>query len=263
VKIGPIVIRSYNALLYLGLLVGAILVYREVEHRELEPRAVIDVALGAAGFGLLLGRATYVGFHWAYYETHLREAARLWEGGLAWQGAVIGGTVGAIIVSAMRGERLLTMLDVLTPGTASVATLAWLACHTVGCAYGMETYPGDGLLWTLSRDLPNLYGIREPRVAVQLLGAGWSGLLVAAILLTQQRLRPAGMVFALWLILQSTGAFALGFLRADDVVRIGGWRADQIVNLGLVATGLLTAVVRMVTPAGRPSGGESGGRLYG
>lgn len=214
---------------------------------------VIDVGLGAAGCGLLVARATYVGFHWTYYKIHLQEAARLWQGGLAWQGALIGGVIGARIMSALRGKRLSIMLDALTPGAASLATFGWLACHTVGCAYGIETYPGDGLLWTLSRDLPNLYGIREPRVAVQLIAAGWSAILLLGVLAARRRIRPRGLVFASWMVLQSLGAIGLGFLRADDVALVRGWRADQVVNLCLVAAGVVTATVKMITARERLS----------
>jgi prolipoprotein diacylglyceryltransferase len=139
--------------------------------------------------------------------------------------------------------RLPLLLDVLTPGAASLATFAWLGCHTAGCAWGIETYPGQGLLWTLSLDLPDLYGIREPRVAVQLLGAGWSLALLITVLALQRASRRHGVVFSLWLTLHSLGSLGLGFLRADELLSVAGWRVDQLANLGLaiVGTALLTA----------------------
>jgi prolipoprotein diacylglyceryltransferase len=168
------------------------------------------------------------------------------DGGLAWQGALIGGVVGAAVMGAFRQVSLPVLLDVLARGAASLATFAWLACHTVGCAYGIETYPGQGLLWALSRDLPNLYGIREPRVAVQLLGAAYSALLLGGVLVGERSLRQSGVVFALWLTLQSAGAFGLGFLRADEMVLVAGWRGDQVINLLLSVAGLVMAAARVI-----------------
>ncbi|MFW6135891.1 MAG: prolipoprotein diacylglyceryl transferase [Chloroflexota bacterium] len=254
-QVGPIVIHTYPALMYLGLGVGSVLAALEVRRRQLEPLLVVDATLAAGVGSLLMGRAMYVGFHWAYYGSHLGEAIRIWEGGLAWQGALIGGVVGATVVTATQGASLPTMLDVMTPGAASLATCGWLACHAVGCAYGVETYPGQGLLWTLSRDLPDLYGIREPRVAMQLVGAGWSALLLGGVLLGQRNVRRSGVVFALWVTLQSLGMLGLGFVRADEMVLVAGWRVDQLINVLLSAAGLAMAAGRMTAARGSLTGG--------
>lgn len=212
---------------------------------------MVDTALTAGTGGLLLARAVYVAFHWAYYQDHMREAMRPWGGGLAWQGALIGGLIGAGVAATLQRMSLPVVLDVLTPGAASLTSFAWLACHTAGCAYGIETYPGDGLLWTLSRDLPSLYGIREPRVAVQLLGAGYSLLLLGGVLLAGRNPEHSGVVFAGWLTLHSLGTFGLGLLRADEMALIAGWRVDQVINVMLSIAALTMTRVWMTTPAER------------
>jgi len=240
------VIHSYSALINLGLLLGAALALWEARRREVEVRPVVDAALAAAVGGLILARAAYVGAHWDYYAHHPREALRPWKGGLLWQGALVGGVLGTIAVGAVRRRWAGTLLDVLTPGAAALAALAWLACFMVGCAYGIETYPVEGLLWRLSLDLPDLYGIRQPRVAVQLLGAGWSALLAMVTLVAARRLPRAGATFALWLALQSLGAFGLGFLRADEMASVMGWRVDQLANLALGVVGVVVFCARMI-----------------
>ena len=65
------------------------------------------------------------------------------------------------------------MLDVLGPGLALGCALGWLACTSASCAYGKPVWP-DQPVWFLAADLPDAYGVREPRVATQWLGAGWS-----------------------------------------------------------------------------------------
>jgi phosphatidylglycerol:prolipoprotein diacylglycerol transferase len=222
----------------------------EAHRRGLDVMHVLDAALAAAVGGLILARAAYVGAHWDYYTNQLRQTLRLRDGGLAWQGALVGGTAGAAILCTVRGRRLLATLDVLTAGAAFFAILAWLGCFLAGCAYGRETFPGQGLLWTLSLGLPDLYGTHEPRVAVQLLGAGWSTLVFAATLAAQRRARHSGMVFALWLTLHSFGSFGLGFLRGDEMAHIAGWRVDHMVNLALAMTGIGTMFVSGRSPDG-------------
>lgn len=248
IHLGPIALPGYPTLVQLGVLVGAVLVYLEARRRHVPLLPVLDVALAAAVAGLLVARATYVGLHWSYYRDHIGEALRPWRGGLAWQGALIGGVIGASLGCAWRDLRLTPMLDLLTPGAASLAAFAWLGCHAARCAYGIETYPGQGLLWRLSLDLPDLYGIREPRVPVQLLGAGWSALLLVGTLLVRRRLQRDGVTFALWLALHSLGSFGIGFWRADAMPQLVGWRVDQLVNLLLAGAAVVLTVAALMSP---------------
>ena len=122
-----------------------------------------------------------------------------------------------------------------------------------GFAYGIETYPGQGLLWALSMELPEIYGIRAPRVAVQLLGAGWSAIVLVALLIAGRRPRSQGLVFPLWLALYGSGSFGLGFVRADEVAMIVGWRADQIADLALAVIGTVALMVSILVGRDSPS----------
>ena len=246
IRIGPVVVHSYAALIDLGLLLGALLTLREAQRREIELRSVIDAAVAAGLGGLVLARAAYAGVHWTYYGNHVHAAIRIWEGGLLWHGALVGGAVGVTVIAITRKLPLGRLFDALTPAAASLAVFAWLACLMVGCAYGVETYPGQGLLWHVSLDLPDIYGTREPRVAVQLLGAGWSAAVCCSLLMVRSRWRARGALFALWLTLISLGSYGLGFLRADQMATLADWRVDQLLSLFLCLTGLvllLTAAI--------------------
>jgi prolipoprotein diacylglyceryltransferase len=146
-------------------------------------------------------------------------------------------------------------LDVLSSGAAFLAICAWLACVMVGCAYGTPTFPGQGLMWTLSWDLPNLYGMHEPRVAVQLVGAAWCALVFAATLAAQHAAPRAGMVFPFWLTLYSFCTLGLGFLREDEMARVGGWRLDQLLDLALGMVGI--AAMLLSGPVAQRGSGKS------
>ncbi len=236
---------GYTALVDIGLLSGAAIVYLAARRRGLDATCVLDAMLTAALGGLVGGRAMYVVAHWDYYQDYVHRALRLWDGGLSWHGALAGGLAGVLTYRALRKLRgkpsqrisLQQTLDVLTPGAAMVATCAWLGCLTAGCAYGLETYPVQEVLWKLSMELPDLYGIQAPRVAVQLLGAGWGAVVLIVVLIAGRSERFAGLVFPLWLTLHSTGSFGLEFLRADEVPMIISWRADQMADLALTLFG--------------------------
>ena len=237
-RLGSFTMTGYTALVDVGLLGGAAISYLQARRRGFSAVRVLDAALVAALGGLIGARAVYVTANWAYYSDYLHRALRLWEGGLAWHGGLVGGLGAVLVYCAIRRTPLRLVLDLLTPGAAVLAVCAWLGCLLHGCAYGLETYPGQGLLWALSLELPDLYGIQAPRVAVQLLGAGWSAVVLAIVATAGRRRRLEGLAFPLWLALYSSGSFGLGFLRADQVPLVAGWRADQVADLALALAGV-------------------------
>jgi phosphatidylglycerol:prolipoprotein diacylglycerol transferase len=246
-RLGHFTVTGYAALVDAGLLAGAAIAWLAARRRGLNVARALDAALAAAVGGVIGGRAAYVAARWAYYQNHVRRALRPWDGGLSWHGALAGGVVAVLAYCAIRRVPLRAMLDVLAPGAAMLAACAWLGCLMNGCAYGIETYPGQGVLWALSLELPDLYGIRAPRVAVQLLGAGWSAVTLAALAIAGRRPRFEGLAFPLWLALYSAGSFGLGFVRADEVAMVAGWRADQVADLALTVTGVVTLAVGMTS----------------
>jgi phosphatidylglycerol:prolipoprotein diacylglycerol transferase len=256
-RLGHFTVTGYAALVGVGLLGGALVACLAARRRALNPTRVLDAALVTALGGLIGGRAVYVLAHWAYYETHVRRALQPWDGGLAWHGALVGGLVAVMVYCAMRRIALRQMLDVLTPGAALLAGCAWLGCLLNGCTYGIETYPGQGLLWALSLELPDLYGFWAPRVAVQLLGAVWGGVVLTTVILAGRRPRLEGMVFPLWLALYTAGSFGMGFLRADEVGLVAGWRADQVADLVLAVIGAVTLLASLLGRTAKAHGRRS------
>jgi phosphatidylglycerol:prolipoprotein diacylglycerol transferase len=237
-RLGSFVVTGYAALVGLGLIAGVVIACLNAQRRGINAARVLDASLAAALGGLIGGRAVYAVAHWDYCSDNLNQALRLWGGGLAWHGALVGGLLATLAYCAVRHESARVMLDVLTPGVALLAVCAWLGCLLNGCAYGLETYAGQGWLWALSLELPDLYGIWLPRVAVQLLGAGWSMVVLVAVVIARRCMRNQGLLFPLWLGLYAIGCLGLGFLRADETLFVGGWRVDQVADLVLAIAGV-------------------------
>ncbi len=235
--LGSFAVTGYAALVGVGLICGMVIACLSARRRELEPVQTLDASLVAALGGLGGARAVYVAANWTYYGDRLRRALRPWDGGLGWHGALVGGLIALLVYCAIRRTSPKLMLDALTPGIALLAICTWLGCLLNGCAYGLETYPGQGLPWTLSLELPDLYGIWTPRVALQLLAAAWSGVVLVAVVVAGRRARFDGLAFPLWLALYSLGSFGLGFLRAGETLSIAGWRVDRVADLALALIG--------------------------
>jgi phosphatidylglycerol:prolipoprotein diacylglycerol transferase len=245
-RIGPLTVATYSALISVGLIGGVAVVYFVAQRREFSAICALDAALVAAVGGLLGARVAYIALNWAYYSDHLGQVFDLWGRGHIWHGGLVGGLVAVLIYAAVQCVSPWPLLDALAPGAAFFTICAWLGCFLNPCVYGVETYPGQGLLWELSLELPDMYGIWAPRVAVQLLGAGWGMIMLGMIVLAGQRARFEGFVFPFWLALYCAGSFGLGFLRADSVPVVMGWRLDQVADLLLFAIGTVLLVAGLL-----------------
>lgn len=245
---------DYRTALVAGVLLGTALALWAGRRNGLPVMVVVDGVLAAAVGGLLLGRLGYVATHLPYFREHPLAAPAFWQGGLSAPGVVVGGAVGAGVMARLwKGQPQglpLPIWDALAPGAAVVLIAASLGCLRAGCACGRETWPGNGLLWVLSAELPDLYGLRAPRVAVPVLGMGWGALMLVLTLPMARRSRTAApgvtpRVTPTWLALYGLGEFALGFLRGDAAPLIGGLSALQWAGLGIlgaaIVLGILTA----------------------
>jgi len=252
-KLAWIDVPSFTALMVLALGVGLALTWVAARRADLPPADVLDVALVAVLVGVLGARAGYVTVNWDYYRSHTNEIAQVWQGGLAWHTGLAGGVIGAAVASAWRKLVQRAVLRALTPGLMAGAALGWIGCYLAGVAYGREVFPGDRW-WRLAADLPDVYGLRNPRFATQLLGAAWAAVCFGISAkriecprsVANGRFAASGIRFAVAMMFYSAGMFVLGFTRGDAAPMLGAWRLDQVIDAGIVAVGIVYSLSSLV-----------------
>src|SRR5690606_15238318 len=109
----------YALCILTGILVAAWLTNHRLTARGAEPWIVIDVSLFAVILGIIGARIFHVVTHPDdYFGAGADPMAvfRVWEGGIAIFGALLGGAVGAYIGCRMTGLRFWTYADALAPG---------------------------------------------------------------------------------------------------------------------------------------------------
>ena len=242
---GPLHLPTFSTLLSLGLVGAVCISLWQARRRNLPLTFCFDAALVAASGGLVGARLTYVAVNWTYYQDHSlpalpgSEALHLGAGGLAWQGGLVLGLLGVVLYAWRRKVPLDTLLDVLALGLAWFVLFIWLGSGAANDVYGRETFPGEGLLWTLSADLPDLYGLRAPRVNVSLLGTVWSGLVLIGLSLSSFRWTArGGVLFFVCIGLTGLGGLLLVPLQANPAPFLFHVRVDWLFNLALLVAGL-------------------------
>jgi phosphatidylglycerol:prolipoprotein diacylglycerol transferase len=239
--IGNVSISTYTVLLDLGLILGLALTYLEGKRRLGRGDTALDVGLWCIIGGIIGGRIGYVLANWSTFSEDWTRAVRIWEGGLAFHGAFLGGLLVLAVFSLLQrpDERYISFWklgDLVTPGLALGITFGWAACLLGGCAYGVL---GEGLGYAI---LPDLYGVTAPRYATQVVGLAFALVLFVGFWLLRKRWPFAGASFLMYGLLYFAGQFFLEFTRGDEAIYVGPWRLAQALDLALAlaaAVGLM------------------------
>lgn len=111
-SIGGIHVAWYGILITAGLMLAIIYCFKRLKVFGLTTDRVIDVVIGGIIGGIIGARVYYVAFSWDDYKYYLWDVFKVWEGGMAIYGGIIGALVVGIILCKIRHVRVLPMLDV-------------------------------------------------------------------------------------------------------------------------------------------------------
>lgn len=104
-------IRWYGAIIAFGFLLAALLGGRIAYTWKMSLDKMVDVLIYGSLAGIVCARLYYCIFEWDYYGQHPAEILRIWNGGLAIYGGIIGGVLAAFITSRVRKLNFLNLLD--------------------------------------------------------------------------------------------------------------------------------------------------------
>ncbi len=250
--IGKLNISSYTVLLDLGLILALVagLPARAsgswaASEATWRARRRWTPACGPSSAASWAGGSALCSATWRCLARDWVRALRIWEGGLSFHGAFLGGLAALILVAFLQSRSarhtgllsyVLKLSDTLTLSLAAGLVFGWIACLLGGCVYGAS---GQGIGYAV---LPDLYGVEASRFATQAVGAGLTLLLLAIFWLLRRRWPFPGAALLMLLLLYFTGVFFLEFTRGDEAIYVSGWRLAQIIDLALVvlaAAGLL------------------------
>jgi len=93
IEFGPVAIRFYGLMYVIAILVGSVLIRKEVERKNIAliPDDVMNFIVWTVIGGIIGARAYYVVFNWGYYGANPSEIPAIWHGGLAIHGGLLGG----------------------------------------------------------------------------------------------------------------------------------------------------------------------------
>ena len=248
VTIGGLKIHWYGIMIAIGLYVGIQVGLREAARRGMNRDQLMNVALISAVLGIIGGRLYYVvqnnpGFYWH----HPAEIIAVWQGGMAFFGAMFGGLL-AVAISTWRWH--VPFWDLLDLGALGL---------TIGQAIGrigniingdIVGYKTNG--WGFEYTNPNTFGpLNVPVQPASLYELLISLALFVLLWNLRTRVHPAGMLAMIYVVLYSVSQFFIFFLR-DNIVILGGLKQAQVTSLVVIA--LTLPVIAYLLRTERPAG---------
>ena len=223
----------YSVLVVTGMALAVLLAGREEKRLGLPQDTVIDLALWVIPCGIIGARLYYAAFAWETFADDPLRVLRVWEGGLAVYGGVIGGALAAVIFSRARRIPLGTLTDMIVPGLALAQAIGRWGNYFNMEAYGAEITSPAWQFFPAGVLIPE-GGRLVWHMATFFYESIWDlGVFAALIALRRKPRRPFALT-CWYFLLYGLGRMVIEGLRADSLMLFGALRVSQILSAGMV-----------------------------
>ncbi|MFQ5599527.1 MAG: prolipoprotein diacylglyceryl transferase [Candidatus Krumholzibacteriia bacterium] len=254
VEFGPLKLHAYGFMLAVSFFFGILLAARRAPARRIPADVVFDTALVIVFASILGSRLMYVFFHMEEVHSFL-DVVAVWRGGLTMYGGVLAAMAAAGLYVRRRKVPFLRLADVMAPSLGLGLMLTRLGCFLNGCCYGKPTDSALGVQFPVETLVGRVF--EESALHPTQLYSAATGLFILGLLLLLDRgRRPEGQLFALYLMLDGIGRFALDFFRyyEANVYVLGELTVNQLISIGLFLLGVLLLVYTRQMPSARVPG---------
>lgn len=223
-KIGPLTVYSYGVMMAVAVMTCAMLLSKDAVRLNIKPEIIFDLVFWVVCAGILGARIFYVLLNLDFFTENPIEMIKIQNGGLAWQGGLLGGMVAGIFYIRKHALPLRETLDLAAPYIALGHSIGRIGCFLNGCCYGKE------VSWGI------YFPIYHAHLHPTQLYESASLFFIFLILKKYQKFNPIpGKVFVFYLILASLERFIVEFFRADHTTTWLGLSIFQGISLAVMA----------------------------
>ncbi len=220
--IGGLSIPFYSILMMTAVALGLLLSTREEKRLRLPQDTVLNFALVAVPLGIVCARLYYVLFSWESFKSDPVEILRVWHGGLAIYGAVIGGLLAALLVTRGNLTRFLTLADVCAPSLALGQAIGRWGNYANMEAYGAPVTAAWAQFFPLAVEILTVLADGTTayvwHMATFFYESLWCALLFVFLYRLQRKARHCGNVFFAYLVLYCAERAVVEGLREDSLM---------------------------------------------
>ncbi len=230
---------------FLGVLITCLL----AKKRGFKADDIITLALYVIPLAIIGARIYYVLFRLDHY-TNFVDVFKIWEGGLAFYGGMIGGAIGVGIYCLIHKKNFFALIDLI-----AIAMIFAQGVGRWGNFFNQEAY-GTVVTdpkWQWFPFSVYIDAVHEWHLATFFYESMWNfaTFAVLIILLFKVKFKTNGMIAAYYLVLYGTGRFFIEGLRTDSLY-LGPLRVSQILSLVFVVSGLAYIITCTIKNKNRP-----------
>lgn len=245
-NLGPLSVRWYGIIIAVGILLGYFVAQRALVKAGLHKDTLVDIIFYSALFGFIAARIYFVLFQWPYYAENPGEIIKIWHGGIAIHGGLIGGFIAGVIVCKVKNLNPFQIGDIVAPSIILAQGIGrW------GNFMNHEAHGGPVSRAFLEQlHLPNfiienMYINGQYYHPTFLYESIWD---VAGfiILVNIRKHLKLGETFFLYLTWYSIGRFFIEGLRTDSLMLTSNIRVAQLVSILLILISISLIVYRRI-----------------
>ena len=234
---GNFILTWHGFFSFVAVVISVILCARWARSAGLEPDHVYATAIWAIIGGILGARIFHVIDRWDIYSNNPAEILAIWSGGIALFGSILGGLLAGTIYAKTQGFPVGKLADLAAPAILVGQTVGRIGdiingehiAKVTDLPWGFVYTHPDSLSYQVHRMLAS-----HPVILYEMI---WNTIVFGIVWWMRGRIRPDGMLFALYLGLYAFGRFFISFLR-EDKVWFAGLQEAHIIAIGVIAVAL-------------------------
>ena len=238
-------IPMYGLMLAAGFLICGIICWFRTRKRGLQGENFIIIAALLLLFALIGGVLFFILITYSPEQIigfiKKGDWGSLFNAGIVFYGALIGGIIGALIGSRIAKDDLRNYIDVIVPVIPLGHAIGRIGCFCAGCCYGKPTESAIGVIYT------NPIGgapVGVKLFPLQLLESACNLVIFAVLMIVSHRTKSRYLTAFLYCIMYGVIRFILEFFRYDSIRGLaGGLSTSQWISLGLIAGAFIAAAV--------------------
>ncbi|MBE7027933.1 MAG: prolipoprotein diacylglyceryl transferase [Ruminococcaceae bacterium] len=226
-------IHYYGLIIAIGIVIAYIFCSNMAKNYDIDKENILDAVLVGLPSAVVCARLYYVIFSWDYYKYDFASVFKIWEGGLAIYGAVIGAVTAVFIYCRIKKIKVTKIYDTCSFGLLIGQIIGRFGNFVNAEAYGAETT----LPWRM--ELIDLGISVHPTFLYESL---WNlGVFLFLVLFYRKKQKFSGEMFLAYISAYGLGRFFIEALRSDSLY-LGPIKVSQLLALLCFIAGVCSII---------------------